>query len=80
MHSTGFFNYIKLNRSGNFTGTQAARANVNGLRGAVYDSLNSSDIGLPGSVGLAVGMGYCKSELYCFSADAALCHDIYLRI
>jgi len=80
VHSTGFFDYINSDCSCYLTGTQAAGANVNGLRSAVYDCLNTSDVGLPSSVGLAVGMGYCKSELYCFSADAALCHDNYLRI
>lgn len=72
---TGSFVYFNLDRSGYFAGTQAARAYVNGLRSAVYDSLNASDVGLPCSVGLSVGMGYCESELNCFSADAALCHD-----
>ena len=67
--------YFNSDRSGNFAGTQAAGANVNGLGSSVYDSLNASDVGLPGSVGLSVGMGYCESELNCFSTDAALCHD-----
>ena len=71
--------YVKSNSSLNLAGTQAAGANVNGLGSAVYDSLNTSDVGLPGSVGLSVGMGNCESELNCLSADAALCHDYYLR-
>ena len=70
---------FNLNGSGYFSGTQTTRAYVHGLGSAVHDSLNTSDVGLPGSVGLAVGMGYCETELYCFSADAALCHDYYLR-
>ena len=79
MTSQGFLILFNLNGSGYFTRAQATRTNVNGLGSAVYDSLNTSDVGLPGSVGLSVGMGYCKSELNCFSADAALCHDNYLR-
>ena len=72
--------YVKSNSSLNLAGTQAARANVDGLRCAVYDSLNASDVGLPGSVGFSVRMGNSKSELNCLSANAALCHFYYLRI
>ncbi len=72
--------FIKSNSSLNLAGTQAARANVNGLGCTVYNSLNASDVGLPGSVGLSVRMGNSKSKLNCLSANAALCHFYYLRI
>jgi len=65
--------------SGYLAGTQTTGAYINGLGSTVYNSLNTSDVGLPGSVGLSVGMGNCESELNCLSADAALCHDYYLR-
>ena len=78
--SIGLLDNLNSDSSGYLAGTQAARAYVNGLGSAVYDSLNTSDIGLPGSVCLTVGMRYCKTELNCFTADAALCHDYYLRL
>ena len=40
--------------SGDLVRTQAARAYVYGLRRADYDSLDASDVRLPGSVCLAV--------------------------
>ena len=38
-----------------------------------YDS-DLSDIRLPGSVRLAVGVGNVETERYAFSADFTLCH------
>ena len=40
----------------NLTGTKATRANVNGSVAAVNYCLNPTNVGLPGSVGLAVGV------------------------
>ena len=40
----------------------------------VYNSLNLSDVGLPGSVSLAVGVGYVAAKGNALAADAALCH------
>ncbi len=71
--------YVKSNSSLNLAGTQAAGAYVNGLSCAVYDSLNASDVGLPGSIGLSVRMGNSLSELNSLSTNAALCHCYYLR-
>ena len=56
------------------TGTQAAGANTYSGVSAVYNSLNLSDIGLPRSVGLAVGVGYVAAKGNTLAADAALCH------
>jgi hypothetical protein len=43
--------------------------------GAVDDSLDFSDIGLPSSVGLAVGMGVVVPEGNALTADCALSHS-----
>lgn len=40
----------------------------------VNNSLNSSDVGFPHSVGLAVGVGNILTESYAFAAYRALCH------
>ena len=42
--------------------------------GSVNDSLNLADIGLPGSVGLTVGVRYVVSENNALTADTALSH------
>ena len=66
--------YQTLN-SGNLTGAQATGANSNGLGSTVYDSLNLTDIGLPGSVCFAMRVGNCLSENNALSTNAALCHN-----
>ena len=79
MLSHGLYSFDKnSDGSGNLAGTQAAGAYVNGLGGAVYDSLHLSDVGLPGSFGSANRERYVVSESNCLSADAAFCHDIFL--
>jgi hypothetical protein len=47
---------------------------VNGLIGTVYNCLNLSYVGLPGSVSLAVGMGNVKTKNNALAADITLCH------
>ena len=54
--------------------TKATGANVNSLVCAVNYSLNPTDIRLPGSVGLTVGMGNVMSKGNALTADAALSH------
>ena len=44
------------------------------LNGAVEICLDSSDVGLPTSVGLAVGVRNVLTEHNAFVADAAFCH------
>ena len=67
--------YRSSDRSGDFAGTQAARAYVDSLGSAVYDSLDTSDVRLPSAVSLAVGMRDSQTELDGFSADFTFCHD-----
>lgn len=56
------------------TGTQATRANVQGCMSAVYIRFYFSDIGLPLSVGLAIGMGNIVTEHNAFAAEFTLSH------
>ena len=58
----------------NLSGTKATRANVNGSIGSVNYCLNPTDVGLPGSVGLAVGVRHVVSESNALTADTALSH------
>ena len=56
------------------SGTKATGANGNGSIGSVNYSLNLTDIGLPGSVGLTVGVGNVMSKNNALTADTALSH------
>ena len=67
-------------RTLDLAGTQAAGADGNGRMFAVNDSLDFSDVRLPGSVGFAVGMGVVVPEGHTLAADAALCHVRYTSI
>ena len=54
--------------------TKATGANVYGLISAVNHSLNSADVGLPGSVGLTVRMGNVMTEGHALTANTTLSH------
>jgi hypothetical protein len=40
----------------------------------VYNRFYSTDVGLPGSIGLAVGVGHIVTENYALAANFAFCH------
>jgi hypothetical protein len=61
-------------RAGNLARAQATGANRHGGGGPVNDSLYLTDIGLPGTVGLAMGVGNVLTEHNALSANTALCH------
>ena len=56
------------------SGTKATRANVNGSVGTVNYCLNPTNVGLPGSVGLTVGVRHVVSKGNALTADTALSH------
>ena len=66
--------FIQRSSAGNLAGTQATRANGNGLVRAVHDCLYLADIGLPGAIGLTVGVGNVLAVNDTLSADTAFCH------
>ena len=61
------------------TGTQATRANAQGFMSTVYICLYFSDVGLPLSVGLSIGMGNIVTEHYAFAAEFTLSHFLHLH-
>ena len=61
-------------RSFDLTGAQATSADVYRLVRAFYHSLNSADVGLPGTIGLAVGVRNVMSESNALTAYTTLCH------
>ena len=56
------------------TGTQATGANSDGLVRAVHNCLNLANVGLPGAVGLTVGVRNILSVHNTLSTDTAFCH------
>ena len=66
---------INSDWSCNLVGTETTRTNINGFRSTVYHGFDSSDIGLPCSVGFSVGVGHIVTEHNTFSANTAFCHD-----
>ena len=66
----GFFN----SRALDLAGAEATGADVNGGIGTAYHCLHLADVGLPGSVGLAVRVGYVMTEGHALAANAAICH------
>ena len=61
-------------RSLDLTGTKATCAHVHRLVSALDNSLDSADIGLPGPVGLAVGVGHVMTEGHALTAHTTFCH------
>ena len=68
--------YQRVHDSGavNLARAQTARANSDGFRSAVYQSLDLADIGLPHSVRLPMRVGYVLTEHDTLSANTAFCH------
>lgn len=67
------FHYDSV-RATDFARTKATRANMYRFGSAVYNSLHSTNIGLPNSVGFAVRMRDGLSESNALSANFAFCH------
>ena len=79
----GFFRASRLPYSGkgNSAGTnraQTAGADIDRLVLTVDNDLNGSDVRLPSSVGLSVGVGNVVTEHNAFAANITLCHRTYL--
>ena len=69
-----YFTQVKNLSAAYLTGTKATRANVYSLGSAVYNSLNSTNVGLPSSVCLTVRVRYGLTENNALSANIAFCH------
>ena len=68
----------RLDRSGNFTGTQTPGTNIHMAGRAIDHCLHALDIGLPGTIGTSVGMGNLDTEGYALVAEFALSHPLHL--
>ena len=65
---------IKSDCAGNLAGTEAPRANVDMARSTTNNSLYSTNVGLPGTVGTSVRMGNLDAKGYTLAANFTLCH------
>ena len=61
--------------TGDLTGAKATGASIYTLGGSVNDCLHTLDVGLPGTIGAAVGVGNLNTKCNALSAKFALCHD-----
>ena len=66
----GFFN----SRALDLAGAEATGADVNGGIGTAYHCLHLADVGLPGSVCLAVRVRHVVSESNALAANATFSH------
>ena len=63
-----------LSGAGDLTGTQATGANSDGLVSTVHNCLYLANVGLPGAIGLTVGVRHILTVNNTLSADTAFCH------
>ena len=61
-------------------GAKAARADANGLVRSVVIYADLSDVGLPRSRSLALGVRHVVTESDALTADTAFCHEKHLHI
>ena len=65
---------MKLHRTGDLAGTEAAGAHIDVLGSTVDHSLNALDVGLPGTVGAAVGVGDLDTEGHALATELTFGH------
>ena len=60
--------------AGDLAGAEAAGAHIDVLGGAVHHSLDALDVGLPGAVGSAMGVGDLDTKAHALAAELAFGH------
>ena len=65
-------------RTGNFARAQTAGTNVHMAGRTVNDRFHALDVGLPGTIGTAMGVGNLNPESHSLIAKLALCHPLHL--
>ena len=77
-NSAGASFVSQLDSAGNFTGTQAPGTNVHMARRTIDESLDTLDIGLPGTIGTSVRVGNLDAEGHALVAKFAFSHPLHL--
>ena len=66
--------------TGDLTGTEASGADVHMSGSAIHDRLDTLHVGLPGTVGTAVGVGHLDAEDNALVAEFTFGHFAYLLV
>lgn len=66
--------------AGDLAGTQATGAGVDSLGGTGHHRLHTLDIGLPGTVGAAMGVGNLNAERNALTANIAFSQFLHLLV
>ena len=66
--------WYQLHSTGDLAGTEAAGAHIDVLGSTVDHSLNALDVGLPGTVGAAVGVGNLDTEVHALATELTFGH------
>ena len=69
-----FLAMVQLHSTGDLAGTEAAGAHIDVLGSTVDHSLNALDVGLPGTVGAAVGVGNLDTEVHALATELTFGH------
>ena len=69
---------IRSHSAGDLTGTEASGADVDMSGSTIHDRLDTLYVGLPGTVGTAVGVGHLNAEDNALVADFTFGHFAYL--
>ena len=80
LKGNGLLVLCKLDSAGYFTRTQATGAGVDPFGGTGHHRLDALDIGLPGTVGAAMGMGNLNAERHALTANIAFCQLLHLLV
>ena len=70
--------FVRLDRSGNFTGTQTPGTNIYMAGRAVHNRLHALHIGLPRTIGTPVRVGNLNAKGNALIAKLALSHPLHL--
>ena len=70
--------FVQLDRSGDLTGTHTPGTNIHMAGGTIDDCLHTLHVGLPGTVGTAVGVGHLDAEDNALVAEFTFGHFVYL--
>jgi hypothetical protein len=65
---------FELHSTGDLAGTEAAGAHINVLGSTVDHSLDALDVGLPGTVGAAVGVGDLDTKVHALTTKLTFGH------
>ena len=70
--------FAGLDSALDLAGTEATGTSVHMARSTIHNSLNTLDVGLPGTVGTSVGVGDLNAEGNALATIITLSHSLHL--